>query len=84
MAIPMSTLRHPFWLLLGAVAALAGSGILLELGGSAEGVASVSGSAGPPELGLLALVILLALAGVVLAAMAAKEYRDSKRQEHVG
>lgn len=80
---PLSSARHPLWLLLAAVASLAGSALLWAMGRSAEGVAATVGG-GPAALGLLSLVILLLLGGLVLAAMAAKELRDQRRQEHLG
>lgn len=81
MPVPMSSARHPLWLLLAALAALTGSGALLKLGSTTE---SVAGGAGVPGLGLYALVILLGLSGLVLVAMAAKELLDLRRQEHLG
>ena len=82
MAVLTRSLRHPFWLLAGAVASLLGSGLLLALGRKAEGVSSASGG-GPAALGLVSLVILLGVGGLVLAAMAGKELLDQRRQEHL-
>lgn len=81
MTAPAPSSRHPFWLALGAGASIVGSGALLLMGRASEGV---SGSGSAAGLGLYALVILLALAGLVLAAMAAKEYSVQKRQSHLG
>jgi hypothetical protein len=78
-----SPASHPLWLLLAAMASLVGSAALLKMGRAAEGVAAASGG-GPAALGLYSLVILLGLAGLVLAAMAAKEYLDSRRQSQLG
>lgn len=83
MAAPISPVRHPLWLLAAAAAAFVGSGAFLKLGRAAEGVAGPVGG-GPAALGLLSLVILLALCGLVLAAMAVKELLDQRRQSHLG
>jgi len=79
----LSRASHPLWLLLAALASLLGSAALWRMGHAAEGVAGAVGG-GPAALGLVSLVILLGLAGLVLAAMAAKEYLDQRRQEHLG
>jgi hypothetical protein len=80
---PLSSARHPLWLFAASFSSLVGSAALLTLGRSAEGVsASVGG--GPAALGLMSLVLLLGLAGLVLAAMAVKELLDQRRQSHLG
>jgi hypothetical protein len=78
---PSRSTRHPLWLTLAAAAALVGSGALLFLGTKTEGVQGAAGVAG---LGLYALVILLALSGIVLGAMAGKELLLQRRQSHLG
>jgi len=75
--------RHPLWLFVASFASLAGSVALLKLGRAAEGVAATVGG-GPAALGLMSLVVLLGLTGLVLAAMAAKELLDQRRQSHLG
>jgi len=78
----LGSARHPMWLFLASSASLVGSVALLELGRRAEGVAATVGG-GPAALGLLSLVVLLGLTGLVLAAMAAKELLDQRRQSHL-
>lgn len=79
----LASLRHPLWLLVASGASLVGSAALLKMGRAAEGVAATVGG-GPAALGLMSLVVLLALSGLVLAAMAGKELLDQRRQSHLG
>jgi hypothetical protein len=81
MPIGVRSYRHVLWLLTAALVSLVGSGVLLKLASATE---SVSGGGGVPGLGVYALVILLALSGLVLVALATKEYVDERRQEHLG
>ena len=83
MPAPLSSVRHPLWLLVASALSFVGSVALLKMGRAAEGVAASVGG-GPAALGLMSLVVLLGLAGVVLAAMAAKEQLDQRRQSHLG
>lgn len=83
MADPTSFARHALWLLMAALASLTGSAVLLKMGSAVGGQPSGVPESGLPALGLFALVVLLGLGGVVLAAMAAKEYLDHRRQTHL-
>jgi hypothetical protein len=83
MAGPLDSARHPLWLFLASLMSLVGSVALLKLGRAAEGVSAAVGG-GPAALGLVSLVVLLALGGLVLAAMAVKELLDQRRQSHLG
>ena len=71
---------HVIWLSLAALASLAGSGAILKMVGAVTVQEAGLPSPGVSSLGVYFLVILLGVAGLVLAAMAVKELIDFRRQ----
>jgi len=83
MSISTSPARHAVWLLLAALASFTGSIAMLKGTGAFAAQRAALPDAGIPALGAYMLVILLGLGGLVLAAMAAKELLDLRRQSHL-
>jgi uncharacterized membrane protein len=83
MSNPTSPARHALWLALAALASFTGSATLIKWNGVVAGQAAGAPDSGVPALGLIVLVILLALGGLVLAAMAGKDLLDLRRQSQV-
>jgi hypothetical protein len=69
-------------LLMAAAVAFLGSAMLLKAGRALPQLTGGAAGAGQPGILLLAVVILLAVAGALLVAMAAKEFLDLRRRPH--
>ncbi len=70
-------------MLMAAAVALVGSALLLKAGRELPQLTGGVTATGQPGTLLLAVVILLAVGGVLLLAMAVKELLDARRRPHV-
>jgi hypothetical protein len=69
--------------LMAAAVAFLGSAMLLKAGRAFPQLTGGAAAAGQPGILLLAVVILLGASGVLLLAMAAKEFLDLRRRPRV-
>jgi len=69
--------------LMAAAVAFLGSAMLLKAGRAFPQLAGGAPDAGQPGMLLLAVVILLGVAGALLVAMAGRELLDLRRRPHV-
>ena len=83
MSASTSPARHALWLALAALASFTGSAALIKWNSVVAVQAAGAPESGVSALGLIALVILLALGGLILAAMAGKDLLDLRRQSQV-
>jgi hypothetical protein len=79
---PASPTRSALALLMAAAVAFLGSAMVLKAGRAIPQLAGGAPGTGQPSILLLAVVILLALSGVLLAAMAGKGFLDLRRRPH--
>jgi hypothetical protein len=75
---PASPTRSALAFMMAAAVAFFGCALLLNAGSAFP---QLTGPAGQPGMLLLAIVILLGASGVLLVAMAAKEFLDLRRRE---
>jgi hypothetical protein len=68
--------------LMAAAVAFLGSAMLLKAGRAFPQLTGGATAAGQPGILLLAVVILLGVGGVLLVAMAGKEFLDLRRRPH--
>jgi hypothetical protein len=79
---PASPTRSALALLMGAAVAFLGSAMVLKAGRALPGLAGGAPGTGQPGILLLAVVILLVVSGVLLLAMAGKQFLDLRRPPH--
>jgi hypothetical protein len=79
---PASPTRRALALLMGAAVAFLGSAMMLKAGRALPELAGGAPGTGKPGILLLAVVILLGVGGVLLVAMAGKEFLDLRRRPH--
>jgi hypothetical protein len=81
---PASPTRSALAFLMAAAVAFLGGAMLLKAGRAFPELTGGATAGGQPGMLLLAVVILLAVAGALLVAMAVKELLDLPRRPHVG
>ncbi len=80
---PAGPTRSALAFLMAAAVAFLGSALLLKAGRVFPQLTGGEPGAGQPGILLLAVVILLGLAGALLTALAGKEFLDLRRRPHV-
>jgi hypothetical protein len=78
---PASPTRNALAFSMAAAVAFLGSAMLLEAGRTFPQSTGGATASGQPGMLLLAVVILLGVGGVLLLAMAAKEFLDLRRRD---
>jgi hypothetical protein len=81
---PASPTRSALAFSMAAAVAFLGGAMLLKAGRAFPELTGGATAGGQPGTLLLAVVILLAVAGALLVAMAVKEFLDLRRRPHVG
>jgi hypothetical protein len=80
---PASPTRSALAFLMAAAVAFLGSAMVLKAGRAFQQATGGAPGAGQPGILLLAVVILLAVVGGLLVAMAGKQFLDLRRRPHV-
>jgi hypothetical protein len=79
---PASPTRSALAFLMAAAVAFLGSAMVLKAGRALPELTGGAPGTGQPGILLLAVVILLVVGGVLLVAMAGKEFLDLRRRPH--